>query len=69
MKKMPINDFFAANGKIREDGRMVHDMYMVQVKKPEDSKEPWDYYNVVATIPGDKAFQPLSKSKCPLVKS
>jgi len=69
MKKMPINDFFAGNGKIREDGRMVHDMYLVQVKKPEDSKEPWDYYNVVATIPGDKAFQPLSKSKCPLVKS
>ncbi|MGV3569757.1 MAG: ABC transporter substrate-binding protein [Ramlibacter sp.] len=68
MKKMPINDMFADNGRIREDGRMVHDMYLVQVKKPSESKEPWDYYNVLATIPGDKAFMPLSKSRCPLVK-
>jgi branched-chain amino acid transport system substrate-binding protein len=68
MKKAPINDMFATNGRIREDGRMVHDIYLVQVKKPEESREPWDYYNVLATIPGDKAFQPLSQSKCPLVK-
>jgi branched-chain amino acid transport system substrate-binding protein len=68
MKKTPINDMFAENGRIRADGRMVHDMYLVQVKKASESKEPWDYYNVLATIPGDKAFQPLSKSKCPLVK-
>lgn len=68
MKDMPINDFFAKNGKIREDGRMVHDMYLVQVKKPSESKSPWDYYNVKAVIPGDQAFLPLSKSTCPLVK-
>ncbi|NEX63685.1 ABC transporter substrate-binding protein [Noviherbaspirillum galbum] len=68
MKETPINDFFAKNGKIREDGRMVHDMYLVQIKKPSESKSPWDYYNIRAVIPGDQAFQPLSKSACPLVK-
>ncbi|MBK8908773.1 MAG: ABC transporter substrate-binding protein [Rhodospirillales bacterium] len=68
MKKMPINDWFAENGMIREDGRMVHDMYLVQVKKPSESKEPWDYYTIVRTIPGDEAFQPLDKSTCKLVK-
>ncbi len=68
MKAIPINDFFAKNGKIRDDGRMVHDMYLAQVKKPEESKYPWDYYNIRQTIPGDQAFLPLSKSKCPLIK-
>nr|WP_224788588.1 ABC transporter substrate-binding protein [Pandoraea terrae] len=68
MKEMPINDFFAKNGRIREDGRMVHDMYLVQVKKPSESKYPWDYYTVKAVIPGDKAFRPLSESACPLLK-
>ncbi|MBL8446809.1 MAG: ABC transporter substrate-binding protein [Zoogloeaceae bacterium] len=68
MKKTPINDFFAKNGRIREDGRMIHDMYLVQVKKPSESQYPWDYYTVKATIPADEAFQPLSQSKCPLVK-
>ncbi|WP_136420256.1 ABC transporter substrate-binding protein [Herbaspirillum sp. ST 5-3] len=68
MKETPINDFFAKNGKIREDGRMVHDMYLVQVKKPSESKAPWDYYNVKAVIPGDQAYQSLAKSACPLVK-
>ncbi|ANQ83212.1 ABC transporter substrate-binding protein [Azoarcus olearius] len=68
MKKTPINDFFAKNGQIREDGRMVHDMYLVQVKKPEESKYPWDYYHVKQVIPGAEAFQPLSLSRCPLVK-
>jgi len=68
MKELPINDFFAKNGRIREDGRMVHDMYLVQVKKPSESKYPWDYYTVKAVIPGDKAFRPLSESACPLVK-
>lgn len=67
MKAMPVNDFFAQGGTIRADGRMVHDMYLVSVKKPAESKYPWDYYTVLSTIPGDKAFQPLSKSKCPLV--
>lgn len=68
MKELPINDFFAKGGKIRVDGRMVHDMYLVQVKKPAESKYPWDYYKVVSTIPGDQAFQPLAQSKCSLVK-
>ncbi|HEV8693715.1 MAG TPA: ABC transporter substrate-binding protein [Lysobacter sp.] len=68
MKKTPVNDFFAKNGSIRADGRMVHDMYLLQVKKPSESKYPWDYYNVRATIPAAEAFQPLAASRCPLVK-
>jgi branched-chain amino acid transport system substrate-binding protein len=68
MKEMPINDFFAKNGRIREDGRMVHDMYLFEVKKPSESKTPWDYYKLRATIPAEQAFQPLAKSTCPLVK-
>ena len=68
MKATPINDFFAKNGRIREDGRMVHDMYLFEVKSQAESKYPWDYYKLVATVPGDKAFLPLSQSKCPMVK-
>jgi branched-chain amino acid transport system substrate-binding protein len=68
MKEMPVNDFFAKDGKIRNDGRMVHDMYLAQVKKPEESKYPWDYYHIRQVIPGDQAFQPLQESRCPLVK-
>ncbi|SIT32814.1 ABC transporter substrate-binding protein [Achromobacter sp. MFA1 R4] len=68
MKATPINDFFATNGRIREDGRMVHDMYLFEVKKPSESKGPWDYYKLVATLPGDQAFMPLSRSTCPLAK-
>ncbi|MBK6717668.1 MAG: ABC transporter substrate-binding protein [Burkholderiales bacterium] len=67
MKKTPVNDFFAKNGSIRADGRMVHDMYLLQVKKPAESTTPWDYYHVRATIPAAEAFQPLAASKCPLV--
>jgi branched-chain amino acid transport system substrate-binding protein len=68
MKATPVNDFFAKNGSIRADGRMVHDMYLLQVKKPAESNTPWDYYHVRATIPAAEAFQPLSASTCPLVK-
>ncbi|MGP0061942.1 MAG: ABC transporter substrate-binding protein [Beijerinckiaceae bacterium] len=68
MKDTPINDFYATNGHIREDGRMVHDMYLVEAKKPSDSKYAWDYYKILATIPGDKAFLPLEQSRCPLIK-
>lgn len=68
MRQITVNDVFYKNGKIREDGRMVHDMYLFEVKKPSESKAPWDYYKLLATIPADKAFQPLSQSKCPLVK-
>ena len=69
MKEMPVNDFFAKNGKIREDGRMVHTMYLVQVKKPEESKGPYDYYKIIKEIPGDQAFRPMdAKYGCSLVK-
>jgi branched-chain amino acid transport system substrate-binding protein len=68
MREMPVNDFFAKNGRVREDGRFVHDMYVYEVKKPSDSKYAWDYYKLRSVIPGDEAFRPLSDSKCPLVK-
>jgi branched-chain amino acid transport system substrate-binding protein len=68
MKATPINDFFAKNGRIREDGRMVHDMYLMQLKSPAESKGPWDFYKLLATVPGDQAFRPLEEGNCPLVK-
>ncbi|SMH27620.1 ABC transporter substrate-binding protein [Mesorhizobium australicum] len=68
MRETPINDFFATNGVIREDGRMVHDMYVYQVKTPQESSGEWDVYNLVSVIPGDEAYRPLSESQCPLVK-
>lgn len=67
MRETPINDFFAKNGRIREDGRMIHEMYVARVKRPGESKYPWDYYEIKATIPAEQAFQPLAKSACPLV--
>ncbi|MGO8913111.1 MAG: ABC transporter substrate-binding protein [Bradyrhizobium sp.] len=69
MRATPVNDFFARNGKIRIDGRMVHDMYLFEVKKPEESKGEWDLYKLIATVPGDEAFRPLDKGGCPLVKT
>jgi branched-chain amino acid transport system substrate-binding protein len=68
MREIPVNDFFAKNGRIREDGRMVHDMYVYEVKKPSESKCEWDYYKLREVIPGNEAFRPLSDSVCPLVK-
>jgi branched-chain amino acid transport system substrate-binding protein len=68
MKDTPINDMFARNGRIRDDGRMVHDMYLFEVKKPSESKGRWDDYKLLATVPGDEAFQALELSRCPLVK-
>jgi branched-chain amino acid transport system substrate-binding protein len=68
MKDTPINDMFAKNGRIREDGRMVHDMYLFEVKKPSESKGRWDDYKLLATVPGNEAFQSLEASRCPLVK-
>ncbi|SJZ42396.1 branched-chain amino acid transport system substrate-binding protein [Oceanospirillum multiglobuliferum] len=67
MKKTPINDFFATNGSIRDDGRMIHDMYLAEVKKPSESKGEWDLFKILRTIPADKAFRPLSESQCKLV--
>lgn len=68
MRETPVNDLFYKNGKIRPDGRMVHDMNLYEVKKPSESKAPWDYYKLLATIPGEQAFQPLAASTCSLVK-
>ena len=65
MGEMPINDVFAKNGKLREDGRMVHDMYLFQVKKPSESKGPWDYYTLKGTVKGEDAFQSMAASRCP----
>ena len=68
LRSMTIDDPVIKGGKIRPDGRLVHDMYLFQVKSPAESKGAWDYYKLVDTIPGDEAFVPLSKSKCTLVK-
>ena len=68
MKATPINDFFVKNGRIREDGRMMRDMYLFEVKQPAESKVPWDYYKLKATIAANDAFLPAEKSVCPLLK-
>ena len=68
MRATPINDMFAKGGRIREDGRMVHDMYLFEVKKPSESKAKSDDYKLLATVPGNEAFQSLELSRCPLVK-
>jgi branched-chain amino acid transport system substrate-binding protein len=67
MREKPIEDFFSRHGKLREDGLMVHDLILVQVKTPEESKYPWDYYKILSHIPGDEAFGPPNPA-CPLVK-
>ena len=68
MRELPVNDMFTKGGVLREDGRMVHDMYLMQVKEPGESKGEWDVYKVLATIPGQDAFRALSDSACPAVK-
>jgi branched-chain amino acid transport system substrate-binding protein len=68
MRDTPINDFMTKNGKLRIDGRVVRDMYLVEVKKPDESKGPWDYLKIVQTVPGDQAYRPLDQGGCPLVK-
>jgi branched-chain amino acid transport system substrate-binding protein len=67
MKEVPTDDPLFGKGQVRADGRTLHDMYLFEVKKPEESKGPWDYYKLLATIPADKAFRPLSEGNCPLV--
>jgi branched-chain amino acid transport system substrate-binding protein len=67
MRELPVNDFYVKNGHVRADGRLVHDMYFAQVKTPAESREPWDYYKILGTIPGDQAFRPLAEGGCPLV--
>ena len=68
MRATPVEDFFARNGRLREDGRMIHDMFLIQVKKPDQSKGEWDLYNVLATIPAAQAFRPLNEGGCKLVQ-
>jgi branched-chain amino acid transport system substrate-binding protein len=68
LKELPVDDDFAQGGKVLENGRMVHDMYLFEVKKPSESKKPWDYYRLLATVPGDKAFFTAKESGCPATK-
>ena len=67
MRATPVNDFYVTNGRLREDGRLVHDMYFAQVKTPAESTKAWDYYKILGTIPGDQAFRSLADGGCPLV--
>ncbi len=68
MRAMPVHDAFTTTGQLREDGSMVHDMYLFEVKKPFESTGEWDLFKLVQTIPADQAFVPLAESQCPLVK-
>src|SRR6266568_4341045 len=68
LKELPVDDLFAQGGKVLENGRMVHDLYLFEVKKPSESKKPWDYYKQLVVVPGDKAFPAAKDSGCPLVK-
>jgi len=68
LRGMPIHDAFARNAHLREDGKLIHDTYVVEVKAPKESKAAWDYYKIVKTVPGDQAFMPLAESQCKLVK-
>lgn len=68
MRELPIEDTFVHGGKLREDGRVIRDMYLAKVKKPSESKEPWDYLDIVKTVKGEDAYRPVSESKCPLLK-
>ena len=69
MKATPVNDFITQNGKIREDGTLVRDMYLFEVKNPSESKGPWDYYKQIAVIPGEQAFKPLGPNECYMSRS
>jgi branched-chain amino acid transport system substrate-binding protein len=68
MREIPVDDFYARGGRLREDGRLLHDMYFVQVKTPAESTGPWDYYKILATIPGEQAFRPAGEDGCPLIR-
>ena len=67
MKEIPTDDLAFGKGRLREDGRKIHDMHLFEVKAPEESKKPWDYYKFLRTVPGEKAFRPLAGGKCPLI--
>jgi branched-chain amino acid transport system substrate-binding protein len=65
MRETPVKDAFTANGRLRPDGRMVHDVYVVQIKSPAESKGEWDLIKLVAALPGDQVFRPLAEGGCP----
>jgi branched-chain amino acid transport system substrate-binding protein len=67
MKELPVNDFFTKGGSVREDGRVIRSMYLFQVKSPEESKYPYDYYKLLNTVPGEQAFRPLAEGGCPMI--
>jgi branched-chain amino acid transport system substrate-binding protein len=69
MRATPVNDFMTHDGKLRIDGRVIRDMYLFEVKKPSESKGPWDYYKQLQAIPAEQAYRPLDKGNCPLVKA
>jgi branched-chain amino acid transport system substrate-binding protein len=68
LKELPVDDAFTANGHVQANGRMVSDLYLFQVKKPSESKRDWDYYKLLATVPGDTAYPTAAKSGCPLAE-
>ena len=68
MKATPVNDMYAKNGRVREDGRLIKEMYLSQVKQPGDVKKGWDLYELIETVPGDQSFRPVAESECPLLK-
>ena len=69
MRASRVHDFYAEDGWLRADGRMMHPLYLVQVKTPTESKGPWDYHKILADVPAEQAFKPLAQSRCPLVRS
>lgn len=68
MRTTLVNDIFATSGHLREDGRMVHDMYLTQIKTPAESTGPWDLVKILKTVRGEEAFRPLADSECPLIR-
>jgi branched-chain amino acid transport system substrate-binding protein len=67
LRSMPIDDMYSRHGKLLANGRLIHDMYLVEIKTPEESKHRWDYFKILQVVPGEKAFRPLAESKCPLL--
>jgi branched-chain amino acid transport system substrate-binding protein len=68
MREIPVNDFMTRNGRLREDGRLVRDMYLLEVKSPKESNGEWDLLKVLSSISGDEAFRPMSEGECPFLK-
>ena len=68
LKELPVDDAFTSHGHVQANGRMVSDLYLFEVKKPSESKRDWDYYNLLATVPGDMAYPTAANSGCPLTK-